>query len=65
MTLKNPLWLELNCRDEGGRGMRAWLDDVLRSPELQSQLTPNGKRQFKRAKDKLRAAGRLFEPPRG
>ena len=63
MTIKNPVWLELKCQDEAGRGIRASLDDVLHSPELQSRLTPNGMRQFKRAKDKLRAAGLLFETP--
>jgi hypothetical protein len=63
MTIKNPVWLELKCHDEAGRGILASLDDVLRSPELQRRLTPNGKRQFKRAKDKLRAAGMLFENP--
>jgi hypothetical protein len=63
MTIKNTAWLELKCHDETGRSILASLDDVLRSPELQRRLTPNGKRQFKTAKDKLRAAGRLFETP--
>jgi hypothetical protein len=63
MTTKNPAWLELKCLDETGHSIRASLEDVLRSPELQRRLTPNGKRQLQRAKDKLREAGRLFEPP--
>ncbi len=59
----NPAYLELTCHDEGGGSMFASLDDVLRSPELQSRLTSNAKRQFTRAKDDLRAAGRLLEIP--
>ncbi len=63
MTIKNLVWLELKCLDEAGQGIRASLDDVLRSPELQRRLTPKGKRQFRRAKERLREAGLLFEIP--
>jgi hypothetical protein len=49
--------------DETGRGILVSLDDALRSSELQKRLTPNAKRQFKRVKDKLRAAGLLYEMP--
>jgi hypothetical protein len=63
MTTKNPAGLELKFHDEGGHRIFAPLDHVLRSPELQSRLTPNGKRQFNRAKDRLREAGLLFEIP--
>jgi hypothetical protein len=63
LTTKYSPWLELKCRDEAGGSIFASLDDVLRSPELQSRLTPSAKRKFKTAKDKLRAAGRLYEIP--
>jgi hypothetical protein len=63
MTIKQPVWLELKCFNESGHGIRASLEEVLRSPELQRRLTPSGKRQFKRAKDRLREAGLLFQTP--
>ncbi len=44
--MANPAYLKLTCHDEGGGSMFASLDDVLRSPELQSRLTSNAKGQF-------------------